>query len=191
MRTATPPSSGLRRVGLRSTSLSRLSAWSRFSRTHPTIPKAATACPGQKNRKRSRRDAVARQERGVSVLRFANRFPDFGRRSSRGSSLGDLLCPLWRRSVAAGEGRSGVLAHAPTCPHCAAQLNDEDEGRVYSRVVGVEYPYGHPDRYDGVSEWLCPDCGVREGRWTGRVLGDGDTEPRHGGPSRTHEVGAS
>jgi len=28
----------------------------------------------------------------------------------------------------------------------------------FSRLVGVEYPYGHPRRYDGVSEWMCPDC---------------------------------
>lgn len=28
----------------------------------------------------------------------------------------------------------------------------------FSRLVGVELPYGHPDRYDGVSFWQCPDC---------------------------------
>lgn len=42
----------------------------------------------------------------------------------------------------------------------------------YSRVIGVEYQGG----YDGVSEWRCPDCGRREGRFSGKVLEDGETE---------------
>lgn len=29
----------------------------------------------------------------------------------------------------------------------------------YSRIIGVE----HPEKYDGVWFWLCPDCGVRWG----------------------------
>lgn len=37
--------------------------------------------------------------------------------------------------------------------------------RYYSRLIGVE-----TEGYDGVSEWLCPDCGVRWDRWTGEVL---------------------
>lgn len=28
----------------------------------------------------------------------------------------------------------------------------------FSRLVGVELPYGHPERYDGVSYYQCPDC---------------------------------
>ena len=28
----------------------------------------------------------------------------------------------------------------------------------FSRIVGVQYSYDHPDHYDGVSEWMCPDC---------------------------------
>lgn len=51
------------------------------------------------------------------------------------------------------------------------------DGREYSRIIGVEYQGG----YDGVSEWRCPDCGRREGRWSGKVLQDGETEPRYGG----------
>jgi hypothetical protein len=54
------------------------------------------------------------------------------------------------------------------------------DGHEYSRVLSVEYPYDHPERYDGVSEWRCPDCGRREGRWTGAVLTDGSSEPRYG-----------
>jgi hypothetical protein len=53
----------------------------------------------------------------------------------------------------------------------------ELDGKEYSRVIGVEYQGG----YDGISEWVCPDCGRREGRWSGKVLEDGETEPRYGG----------
>ena len=48
----------------------------------------------------------------------------------------------------------------------------EDPTTHFSRVSGVEYQGG----FDGVSEWVCPDCGRREGRWSGRVLADGETE---------------
>lgn len=47
--------------------------------------------------------------------------------------------------------------------------------------VGVEYAYGHAERYDGVSEWRCADCGSRFGRWSHRLLLDGDVEKRWGG----------
>lgn len=47
----------------------------------------------------------------------------------------------------------------------------------FCRVIGIEYQGG----YDGVSEWRCPDCGRREGRWSGKVLGEGETEERYGG----------
>jgi len=43
-------------------------------------------------------------------------------------------------------------------------------------MVGIEYPYGHPGHYDGVSEWRCGVCGMRWGRWSGRVLTVGDWE---------------
>lgn len=51
-----------------------------------------------------------------------------------------------------------------------------------SLVIGIEYAYPHPDRYDGVSEWRCSDesCGARFGRWSGKRLADGETEPRWG-----------
>lgn len=55
------------------------------------------------------------------------------------------------------------------CPAC---------GLDGDRLIGVEYAYGHPERYDGVSEWMCPDCGTRVGRWSGRVLLSGDFERR-------------
>jgi hypothetical protein len=28
----------------------------------------------------------------------------------------------------------------------------------FSRIVGVQLPYTHPDHYDGVSYWQCPYC---------------------------------
>lgn len=47
-------------------------------------------------------------------------------------------------------------------------------------AIGVQYDYTSPEHYDGISEWVCPDCRRREGRWTGSVLTDGSTEPRYG-----------
>lgn len=62
------------------------------------------------------------------------------------------------------------------CPCCGAEWKAEpiDEAyrswyggsTHYSRVIGIEYPYGHPLRYDGVSLWGCPDCGAVWDRWT-------------------------
>lgn len=48
-------------------------------------------------------------------------------------------------------------------------------------AIGCEYAYDSPERYDGISEYQCPECGRREGRWTGNVLQDGEVEPRFGG----------
>jgi len=59
-----------------------------------------------------------------------------------------------------------------TCP-CGAEFDLGD-------VIGVEYAYGSPHRYDGVSEWLFPD-GHRQGRWSGKLLEDGEPELRYGG----------
>ena len=57
------------------------------------------------------------------------------------------------------------------CPDCGGE------------VIGVEYAYGTPERYDGVSEWWCQPCDVRIGRWTGKRLGENEREPRYGGQS--------
>jgi len=40
----------------------------------------------------------------------------------------------------------------------------------FSRVIGVEYGYNHPGHWDGVSEWMCPDCGARVNRFTGEYI---------------------
>lgn len=47
----------------------------------------------------------------------------------------------------------------------------------FSRVIGVEYEGG----YDGPSEWRCPNCGRREGRWSGKILTEGEVEEYYGG----------
>jgi hypothetical protein len=65
------------------------------------------------------------------------------------------------------------------CGFCGADLSYEVDGHTYSRRIGVEYGNG-PNRYDGVSEWRCPDCAVRVGRWSDRVLAPGEEEPRYG-----------
>lgn len=69
------------------------------------------------------------------------------------------------------------------CPLCASDGQGEpipqeyiDKGYYapnvthYSRFIGVEYGYGHPQHYDGVSEWRCPTCGCRWGRFSGKIL---------------------
>ena len=28
----------------------------------------------------------------------------------------------------------------------------------WSRLIGIELPYDHPQHYDGISYWQCPDC---------------------------------
>ena len=48
-------------------------------------------------------------------------------------------------------------------------------------MVGVEYGYPSKNQYDGVSEWMCQDCGLRIGRWTGKELEDKEEEIRFGG----------
>lgn len=30
----------------------------------------------------------------------------------------------------------------------------------WGREIGVELPYDHPDHFDGISYWKCPDCGT-------------------------------
>lgn len=54
------------------------------------------------------------------------------------------------------------------CPECGQEM------------MGVEYAYPDPNRYDGISEWRCSCCNIRIGRWTSRYLKDGEGEPRYG-----------
>ena len=50
----------------------------------------------------------------------------------------------------------------------------------YSRRIGVEYNHHNVNHYDGISEWMCPDCGARRGRWSGKLLGLNEYERRWG-----------
>lgn len=56
------------------------------------------------------------------------------------------------------------------------------EGSRYSKLIGVEYGYDSPHRYDGVSENQCPFCGYREGRWSKLELFPNELENREHGP---------
>ena len=55
------------------------------------------------------------------------------------------------------------------CPTCSQPM------------MGVEYSYDSPERYDGVSEWWCKPCDIRIGRWSGKVLKGKEIEKRYGG----------
>jgi ssDNA-binding Zn-finger/Zn-ribbon topoisomerase 1 len=73
----------------------------------------------------------------------------------------------------------GTLIHSAE-EYAKVRDQIENETTHFSEVIGVEYTYTSPEHYDGVSEWLCPNCGRREGRWTGKVLADGEFEKRFG-----------
>jgi hypothetical protein len=63
------------------------------------------------------------------------------------------------------------------CPKCG-----EDP------MVGVQYGRlamkGEECHYDGVSEWWCPSCKYRQGRWSGKELAENEHEPPFGGEHR-------
>ena len=62
----------------------------------------------------------------------------------------------------------GELPEPKVCPKCA--------GTVFT---GCQYQ-GTREDYDGISEWICDNCGARFGRWTRRELLPGDLEHRYG-----------
>jgi len=47
--------------------------------------------------------------------------------------------------------------------------------------IMIEYSYNHPEYYDGISELRCQKCETRYGRWSGKILKDGECEKRFGG----------
>lgn len=47
-------------------------------------------------------------------------------------------------------------------------------------IILIEYDYLSPNHYDGISEIQCNDCGVRIGRWSGKILKEGEEEQRYG-----------
>ena len=52
--------------------------------------------------------------------------------------------------------------------------------KCHTDYIMVEYSYDNPEHYDGISEYFCPDCKVRIGRWSGKTLKDGEVEKRYG-----------
>jgi hypothetical protein len=46
----------------------------------------------------------------------------------------------------------------------------EANPQYFSKLVGIELPYDHPDYYDGVSRWMCPNCKNEWNRWTGKLI---------------------
>ena len=56
-----------------------------------------------------------------------------------------------------------------TCKKCGSK-----------NIMLVEYAPGTPERYDGVSEIDCKDCGARIGRWSGKELAEGEIENKYG-----------
>lgn len=78
------------------------------------------------------------------------------------------------------------------CPECGITwIGDEipeehrelygDKQHFMANIMGVEYGYPSPEQYDGISEWKCTGCGTRWGRWTHKILGEGELEPVYGG----------
>lgn len=56
-----------------------------------------------------------------------------------------------------------------TCPKCKS-----------TDPIMVEYGYLNPNHYDGISELLCKKCKTRWGRWSGKILKDGEWEGKWG-----------
>jgi len=48
-------------------------------------------------------------------------------------------------------------------------------------IALIEYSPDAPEHYDGISEIRCNACNVRIGRWSEKVLADGESEKRFGG----------
>lgn len=70
---------------------------------------------------------------------------------------------------------SDIPQHCPGCN--SLWLHEDGSG---ANIIGIEYGYGSPERYDGVSEWRCQKCGYRLGRWTHQQIHDGELESRFG-----------
>lgn len=56
------------------------------------------------------------------------------------------------------------------------------------RAMGVEYRYCTTERFDGIGEYICPDCGARIGRWSGKELPPGYYERPYGGEPIKGEI---
>jgi hypothetical protein len=71
---------------------------------------------------------------------------------------------LVRKCVVAHNDPDAAVTDKLACAACGS----ED-------LIGIEYSLDHPNHYDGISEWQC-HCGARTGRWSGRLLGEKESE---------------
>lgn len=72
--------------------------------------------------------------------------------------------------------------NADNCPKCGASWKGEpipEASRAnygnkthFRRLIGIEFPYDHPEHYDGISVWACPDCDGKWDRFTGKERPD-------------------
>lgn len=58
------------------------------------------------------------------------------------------------------------------CPECGMKWTYKADGKVFSRVIGLE----DPSVYDGVSWWGCPRCKAQWDRWTGKLTRKGSAD---------------
>jgi hypothetical protein len=54
-------------------------------------------------------------------------------------------------------------------------------------MLAYEYAYDHPCHFDGISEWRCEVCGIRIGRFSGRVLKDEEFEKPYDYPKENED----
>lgn len=82
-------------------------------------------------------------------------------------------CPSCGESQCAGLIREKIVRAPGKPPMTDAERRKwYGDYRCFERTIGIEYPYDHPNHYDGVSEWLYPCCGARYSRFTGaRIAG--------------------
>lgn len=73
---------------------------------------------------------------------------------------------------------------APAAPELLPSQHCRECGFI-GPMLAQEYAYDSPAHYDGISEWMCPDCGSRFGRWTRRLLTNGMVEWPHGRARKT------
>ena len=60
------------------------------------------------------------------------------------------------------------MADELTCPICGEE----------KRIVGVQYAPDNPEAIDGISEIKCSQCGERTGRFSKKILAEGEYEKR-------------
>lgn len=67
----------------------------------------------------------------------------------------------------------GDYGHDAPCQKLQVWDDDYDEKTLctcppkhYSKLIGIDIP----QKYDGVSIWMCPACSTRWDRWTGKEI---------------------